>query len=85
VNFEQDDIGVLDRDEVRVLLIARTPRHTGIGSAYLYVRDADALHAELLKKGANIQGTPVSQPWGLREFSVLDQEGNRLTFGKPFE
>jgi predicted enzyme related to lactoylglutathione lyase len=85
VNYEQDDIGVLDRDEVRVLLIARTPRHTGIGSAYLYVRDVDALHAELLKKGANIQGTPVSQPWGLREFSVLDREGNRLTFGKPFE
>lgn len=85
VNYEQHDIGVLDRDEVRVLLIARTPRHTGIGSAYLYVRDADALHAELLKKGANVQGTPVSQPWGLREFSVLDREGNRLTFGKPFE
>jgi hypothetical protein len=36
-------------------------------------------------KGANLQGEPVSQPWGLREFSLLDIEGNRLTFGQPFE
>ena len=85
VNYEQEDIGVLDRDEARLVLIARTPRHTGIGSAYLYVRDADALHAELLMKGADVQSEPVSQPWGLREFSVLDPEGNRLTFGRPFE
>jgi len=85
VNYEQHDIAVLDRDAVRLLLIARTPRHTGIGSAYLYVRDADTLHAELLTNGADVQGEPIGQPWGLREFSVLDLEGNRLTFGKPFE
>ena len=85
VNYAQHDIAVMDRDEVRLLLISRTPRHTGIGSAYLYVRDADVLHAELLRNGADVQGEPISQPWGLREFSVLDPEGNRLTFGKPFE
>ena len=85
VNYEQHDIAVMDRDEVRLLLIARTPRHTGIGSASLYVRDADMVHAELLRNGADVQGEPISQPWGLREFSILDPEGNRLTFGKPFE
>ncbi len=85
VNYEQHDIAVMDRDEVRLLLIGRTPRHTGIGSAYLYVRDADALHAELLRSGADVQGEPISQPWGLREFSAMDSEGNRLTFGTPFE
>jgi uncharacterized glyoxalase superfamily protein PhnB len=85
VNYQQHDIGVLDRDQVRVLLIARTERHAGIGSCYVYVRDADALHAELVARGANVQGEPVSRPWGLREFVVLDPEGNRLTFGQPFE
>jgi len=85
VNYAQHDIGVLDRDDVRVLLIARTAGHSGIGSAYVYVTDADALHAELIAKGANVLGKPVSRPWGLREFAILDLEGNRLTFGQPFE
>ena len=44
VNYQQHDIGVMDRDDVRVLLIARTERHKGIGSCYVYVDDADALH-----------------------------------------
>jgi uncharacterized glyoxalase superfamily protein PhnB len=85
VNYSQHDLGVMDRDGMRVLLIARTARHTGIGSCSFYVADADALHAELVAKGADVQGPPVSQPWGLREFRVLDLEGNRLSFAQTFE
>jgi catechol 2,3-dioxygenase-like lactoylglutathione lyase family enzyme len=85
VNYQQHDLGVMDRDDVRLLLIARTERHKGIGSAYVYVEDADALYAELCAKGAIVQGEPVSRPWGLREFRVLDLEGNEITFGQPFE
>ena len=85
VNYSQHDIGVMDRDGTRILLIARSARHTGIGSCAFYVTDADALHAELTARGANVQGPPVSKPWGLREFSVLDPEGNRLTFAQTFE
>jgi catechol 2,3-dioxygenase-like lactoylglutathione lyase family enzyme len=85
INYQQDDLGVMDRDAVTVLLIARTARHTGIGSAYFYVADADALHAELTAKRANVQGEPVSHPWGLRDFIVLDPDGNELRFGQPFE
>ncbi len=66
-------------------MIARTKRHAGIGSAYVYVKNADALYAELQAKGANLQGEPVSYPWGLRDFGVLDLEGNRIRFGQPFE
>jgi uncharacterized glyoxalase superfamily protein PhnB len=85
INYSQDNLGVMDRDTMRVLLIARTPGHTGIGSCSFYVTDADALHAELVAKGANVQGPPVSHPWGLREFVVLDLEGNRLSFAQTFE
>lgn len=83
VNYMQDDIAVMDRDSVRLLLIERTERHRGIGSCYLYVARVDALHAELAELGPALSGPPVSQPWGLREFSVQDPEGNRLTFGQP--
>ena len=85
VNYAQHDLGVMDRDGMRVLLIARTAQHAGIGSCSFYVADADALHAELTLRGANVQGPPVSQPWGLREFKVLDPEGNRLSFAQTFE
>ena len=83
VNYEQADIAVMDRDVVRVLLIARTDRHAGITSTYVYVRDADGLHAELRGKGARVLGEPESHPWGLRDFRVLDPDDNQITFGQP--
>jgi catechol 2,3-dioxygenase-like lactoylglutathione lyase family enzyme len=85
VNYAQHGLAVMDRDDVTLALIARTDRHSGIGSCYAYVRNADALHAELVGKGANVLGEPVSRPWGLREFQALDPEGNQITFGQPFE
>ena len=85
INYQQHDLGVMDRDNITVLLIARTGRHAGIGSAYVYVEDADALYAELRAKGANVQGEPVSYPWGLRDFGVVDLERNQIRFGQPFE
>ena len=85
VNYQQHDIGVMDRDAVRLLLIGRTEQHRGIGSCSFYVTDVDALYEELLAKGAAVQGPPVSHPWGLRELRVLDLEGNRLSFAQPFE
>lgn len=73
------------RDDVTLLLIDRADTHTGIGSCEAYVRDADALYTELVSRGANVRGEPVSRPWGLRDFRVLDLEGNRITFAQPFE
>ena len=85
INYQQPDLGVMDRDRITILLIARDARHTGIGSFEVYVEDADALYAELRARGAHLQGEPVSHPWGLRDFRVLDLENNRITFAQPFE
>lgn len=85
VNYVQSDLGVMYRDDVTVLLIQRKPEHSGVSFCEAYVRDADTLHAELVGRGATVQGEPVSHPWGLRDFQVLDLEGNRITFAQPFE
>ena len=85
VNYVDHQVGVMDRDKVTVLLIQRTERNSGVGEAYFYIDDADRLCAELRQKGADVQGDPVSFPWGLREFSVRDLEGNELYFGQTFE
>lgn len=62
INYQQDNLGVMDRDAVTILLTARTPDQTGPGGAYFYIANADALHAELKAKGANVQGEPASRP-----------------------
>ena len=72
----------MDRDAITILLIARTEAHKGIGSFEAYVSNADALYEELLGKGAKILARPVSHPWGLRDFRVIDLEGNRISFAQ---
>ena len=85
INYQQQDLGVMDRDAITVLLISRTEQHRGIGSFSAYVEDADALHEELQAKGADVDGPPVSHPWGLRDFRVVDPEGNLIRFAQTFE
>jgi catechol 2,3-dioxygenase-like lactoylglutathione lyase family enzyme len=85
VNYADDYIGVMFRDRVSLLLFPRTERNPGAGEAYFYIENADTLCAELRAKGADVRGDPVSHPWGLREFSVRDLEGNELYFGQTFE
>lgn len=53
--------------------------------AYIYVNDADAYHAELAAKGADILSAPTNQPHGCREFVVRDPDGHALCFGQDLE
>ncbi|HLZ22105.1 MAG TPA: VOC family protein [Ktedonobacterales bacterium] len=42
-----------------------------------YVDDADAVHAELVRRGVEIASAPKDEPFG-RAFSIKDPEGNTL-------
>ena len=50
--------------------------------AYVYVRDADALHAELDARGADIVRSPTDRAYGCREFEVRDRDGHVICFGQ---
>jgi catechol 2,3-dioxygenase-like lactoylglutathione lyase family enzyme len=56
---------------------------------YLYVDDADALHAEYDGLGLpdqgipRLHGAPEETDYGLREFAVVDRDGNLLRIGSP--
>ena len=51
---------------------------------YLYVSDAEALHAEWAAAGeVGILSTPYDTPYGLREFSLVDSEGTLHRVGSP--
>jgi catechol 2,3-dioxygenase-like lactoylglutathione lyase family enzyme len=49
---------------------------------YIYVDDVEALHQELVGRGAEILGEPVDQGYGMREIRVRDPHGYVLAFGE---
>ena len=59
--------------------------HGEAWDAYLWVDDADALHAEFTAKGVKIARGLCDQPYGCREFDVEDCNGYRLCFGANLE
>src|SRR6218665_147969 len=85
VNYQQEDFAVLDRDKVRLLLTQGNEKNIGTGQCYMYIHNADDLYRELISRNANVNGEPVNQPWGLRDFFVKDPDGNTIGLGQTFE
>jgi len=78
-----DAYGFAARDGVELHLHA-SPYHAPKGSAYLYVRDADALYEEWSQPGIGGRTDPASPTgYGLREGSHTDPDGNLIRFGSP--
>jgi catechol 2,3-dioxygenase-like lactoylglutathione lyase family enzyme len=73
----------LCRDEVALHLLAeqKTRRLAGNGGICVFVRDVDAVHAELAGRGARIVKPPQDYDYGMRDFDVVDPDGNQLVFG----
>ncbi|MBR0827259.1 VOC family protein [Bradyrhizobium manausense] len=73
----------LCRDEVALHLNASTSttRLPGHGSLCVFVRDVDGLYAELVARGARTLKAPQTYAYGMRDFDVLDPDGNQLVFG----
>lgn len=53
--------------------------------AYVYVCDADSLHAEFARRGAEIVRPPEDQDYGCRDFEVRDPDGYIICFGQDLE
>jgi catechol 2,3-dioxygenase-like lactoylglutathione lyase family enzyme len=73
----------LCRDEVglHLLAAARTKRLAGQGGLCIFVRDVDQLYAEVSARGARLLNRPEDRDYGMRDFDVVDADGNQLTFG----
>jgi uncharacterized glyoxalase superfamily protein PhnB len=53
----------------------------GNGAIAVFVDDVDALHADLVTRGAKVPRAPRDYAYGMRDFDVADLDGNYLTFG----
>jgi catechol 2,3-dioxygenase-like lactoylglutathione lyase family enzyme len=55
------------------------------GEAFIHVRDAGMLWKQLKSQGASGLGPVEDQPYGLREFVVVDPDGNKIRVGSPIQ
>jgi uncharacterized glyoxalase superfamily protein PhnB len=63
-----------------------SPKNLGYASGQLvvYVEDVDSHHQRVITAGGRpTTPTPVDQPYGLRDYSVFDNEGHLWTFATP--
>ena len=55
---------------------------------YIRVENIDAKYSEFLDNGLKIQEKsgiamePIEQSWGMKEFYIVDPDGNRIRFGQ---
>jgi hypothetical protein len=84
-----DGYGFAERDEVSLHLSldeGHGPEggHQHVGTAYLYVEDADALYEEWAQPAVGGLTRRVGDtPYKLREGSHVDPDGNLIRFGSP--
>ena len=78
---------ILRRDGMEVHLQIRrrplwsAPREGIETDIYVRVPDADAVHADLVARGAVLVRPLQDEPYGMRDFTVEGPEGHRIAFG----
>ena len=78
------DYAAVERGALVLNLMPAPRAPAALGQAHLHVMVTalDALYAELVGRGVAIEVAPQDFWYGLREFSLRDPDGNRLTFGE---
>lgn len=72
-------IGAVSRDRA-VIFFRRTKPPFAPSVHWIFAEDLDASYDELKSSGANIVEPLGRKPWGLRQFTIDDLDGNRFYF-----
>ena len=72
--------GSVGNGEVEIFFCKQDDPPRGFG-CYLCVPNADATYEEHKSRGAKIIKEPCSQPWGMREYVLEDNNGHFLRIG----
>jgi predicted enzyme related to lactoylglutathione lyase len=73
------EIGAVSRGQVAIFF-RRRERPFEPAVHWVFADDIDATYIELKALGANIVEPLEKKPWGLRQFTVADLDGNRFYF-----
>lgn len=84
VNDNWKEYLMMKRDEIELHFWKCDDRHIAENSGcYLRVRDIEPLYKECLSLGIVHPNGPLKDhPWRMREFSILDNNGNCLRIGE---
>lgn len=82
--FAYPDYAISGRDDVQIhFWLTDDRRYAENTSCRIDVRGVDALYREMSASGVvHPNGHLKDQPWGMREFSVLDGDGKLIKFGE---
>jgi len=61
---------------------AHANKEPGHGVVYCFVQGVDELYEQIKSAGARVLKAPQDYPYEMRDFDVLDPDGNRLVFGQ---
>jgi predicted enzyme related to lactoylglutathione lyase len=78
----RDGLAVMLRRVSDPSLIVPNEKQGGTWDAFFWVRDADALLAELRSNGADVVYETIVREYDMREFAVRDGSGYVLAFGQ---
>jgi uncharacterized glyoxalase superfamily protein PhnB len=73
------EIGAVSRGHVAIFFRRREPPFEP-AVHWVFAEDVDATYHELKSLGANIVDPLETKPWGMRQFTVDDLDGNRFYF-----
>lgn len=77
--YPDKEIGSVSRGPAAIFFRKRVPPFEP-AMQWIFAEDIDAAYQELKSAGANIVAPLETKPWGLRQFTVEDLDGNRFYF-----
>ena len=83
-SWKDEGYGIVHRDQITIhFWHAKEKIFPENTSCYVDVEGIDALYEEYQKAGViHPNGQLANQPWGMREFAILDLDGNLIRFGQ---
>ena len=83
-DFGDDQYAVVWRDNAAVHFARGLAVPNGV-HLFVWVRDVDAYHKEIVQRGVKAEMEPTTQPYGIREFMIKDVNGVAIVFGQDDE
>lgn len=87
IGYLDDNYAIIARDQFIVhFWKCNDPIHPENTSCYVDVEQIDVLYQELLPFGVvHPNGKLENKPYGMREFAILDCDGNLIKFGEELD
>ena len=84
IGSKDEDYAVISRNKVEIHFWKCNDKiHPENTSCHVHVLDVDTLYTKMKNAGVFHSNGPLKiQPWGVREFAILDEDGNMIKFGQ---